>query len=81
MNFSMHAAWLVAHRQIPYRDFFNDRFPLLYQALSAVPALKTAEPEDIILLRWMMLPLLAVTVVIHALMNRHGGRVIAILGV
>jgi len=76
-----HAAWLVAHRQIPYRDFFNDRFPLLYQALGAVPALKTAEPEDIILLRWMMLPLLAVTVVIHALMNRHGGRVIAILGV
>src|SRR5439155_25509922 len=22
-----HSAWLVAHGHVPYRDFFNDRFP------------------------------------------------------
>jgi hypothetical protein len=73
-----HSAWLVAHGQIPYRDFFNDRFPLLYQALGSLPSLKNARPEDIIFLRWAMLPILIAIVGFHAFLNRGRG---ALLGV
>ena len=76
-----HASWLVAHGQIPYRDFFNDRFPLLYQTLGAVPLLGNAKPQDILLLRWAMLPALAAIVACCAVLNRRRGAVTALLGV
>src|SRR5581483_468128 len=34
-----HAAWLVAHGSVPYRDFFEVHFPLVYQALAPVFAI------------------------------------------
>ena len=73
-----HASWLVAHGQIPYRDFFNDRFPLLYQALGSLPFLKNARPQDIILLRWAVLPVLIAIAALHAFLNHGRG---ALLGV
>ena len=54
-----HAAWLVAHGQVPYRDFFDHHFPLLYLLLSPVFRLLGDRSTAILVLRWLMLVPLA----------------------
>ena len=39
-----HAAWLVAHGSVPYRDFFEVHFPLLYLALAPLSRLLPGAP-------------------------------------
>ncbi len=46
------AAWLVAQGEVPYRDFFEHHFPLLYQLLSPV---FLATGDDPTAIRWLRL--------------------------
>lgn len=54
-----HAAWLVAQRRMPYRDFFEFHAPLLYLALSPIWRVAGSDPGNIRFLRVGMLPSLA----------------------
>ncbi|HEV8631126.1 MAG TPA: hypothetical protein VGV61_12480, partial [Thermoanaerobaculia bacterium] len=45
-----HAAWSVAQGDLPYRDFFDHHFPLLYQAL-ALAFMGSDDPGRLRLLR------------------------------
>jgi hypothetical protein len=54
-----HGAWLVSKGAVPFRDFFETRFPLHYLIL-AVPFLFSGDnPESIALLRIAILPFVA----------------------
>lgn len=69
-----HAAWLVADGQVPYRDFFEVHFPLVYQVLSPVFLVAGDDPTAIAGLRLGMLPFLALACGAVALLNgRQGG--------
>lgn len=70
-----HAAWLVANGQVPYRDFFEVHFPLVYQLLAPVFLLTGDDPRAIVLLRVGMLPFVALACVAAALLNRRRGDV------
>ncbi|WP_338863576.1 hypothetical protein [Myxococcus stipitatus] len=70
-----HAAWLVAKGQVPYRDFFEVHFPLIYQALAPLFWLLGDEPCVVLALRAAMLIPLAGTCVSVAVLNRRQGRV------
>jgi len=70
-----HAAWLVAHGQVPYRDFFEVHFPLVYQLLAPAFLLAGDDPRAIVWLRVGMLPFVAVACVAAALLNRRRGDV------
>lgn len=54
-----HAAWLASQGQLPYRDFFEHHFPLVYQALAIPLSFAGDDPLVIRLLRVLMLPVLA----------------------
>lgn len=56
-----HAAWLVANGQVPYRDFFEPHFPLVYQLAAAVFLLLGDDPAALVPLRLTMLPWLVGT--------------------
>lgn len=66
-----HAAWLVAHGQIPYRDFFEHHFPLIYQMLSLVFVITGDAPSGILLLRAAMIPILLLSCLGVAMVNQH----------
>lgn len=70
-----HAAWLVAQGQVPYRDFFEVHFPLVYQVLAPVFLVAGDDPRAITLLRLGMLPFLLLACVAAAVLNRGQGRV------
>ena len=55
-----HAAWEIARGRVPFRDFFEVHFPLNYQYMSLAFRFGDAnDPTQILTMRMMMLPLLA----------------------
>src|SRR6185295_17326952 len=76
-----HAAWLVAHGSVPYRDFFEVHHPLVYQVLSPVFLLRGDDPTAIVGLRAGMLAFLALACVSAARLSaeRDSGRAAALL--
>lgn len=70
-----HAAWLVAHGEVPYRDFFEVHFPLVYQVLAPLFRVTGDDPTAIATLRLGMLPFLLVACCAAALLNRRRGAV------
>lgn len=69
-----HAAWLVAHGQVPYRDFFEVHFPLVYQVLAPVFLIAGDNPGAVLGLRAGMLVFLTLACGAAALANREQGR-------
>jgi hypothetical protein len=69
-----HAAWLVADGQVPYRDFFEVHFPLVYQVLAPVFVVGGDDPTAVVGMRLGMLPLLAMACGAVALMNGRQSR-------
>lgn len=74
-----HAAWLVSRGQVPYRDFFEVHFPLVYQALAPLFGVLGDDPRNVLALRAAMLVPLAGTCVAAAVLNRREGRTVALL--
>ncbi|MCY1033638.1 hypothetical protein OV207_19455 [Corallococcus sp. BB11-1] len=74
-----HAAWLMAHGQVPYRDFFEVHFPLVYQLLSPLFVLLGDDPRNVLALRAAMLVPLAGACASVFLLNRREGRTAALL--
>ncbi|TQF17823.1 hypothetical protein FJV41_01375 [Myxococcus llanfairpwllgwyngyllgogerychwyrndrobwllllantysiliogogogochensis] len=70
-----HAAWLVSKGQVPYRDFFEVHFPLVYQGLAPLFWLVGDAPRGVLALRLAMLVPLAGACVSVAVLNRREGRV------
>jgi hypothetical protein len=70
-----HGAWLVSQGAVPFRDFFETRFPLHYLIL-AVPFIFSGEdPESILHLRVVMLLFFAaIAFAVHALAARSHSR-------
>ncbi len=54
-----HAAWLVAHGQVPYRDFYQYYMPLLYTWMSGAFLFVAENPTAILALRVTLLPFVA----------------------
>ena len=73
-----HAAWLVAGGQMPYRDFFEVHFPLVYQILAPVFVIAGDDPTAIVGLRLGMLPFLALACGGVAILNARQGRLAAL---
>ena len=74
-----HAAWLMAHGQVPYRDFFEVHFPLVYQVLAPLFRLLGDDPRNVLALRAAMLVPLAGACVAVFVLNRREGRTAALL--
>jgi hypothetical protein len=72
-----HAAWLVAKGSVPYRDFFDVHFPLVYLWLSPLVKVFGATPESIRWMRGAMLPFLALSCVGLWLATRRRGSIAA----
>ena len=73
-----HAAWLIADGQMPYRDFFEVHFPLVYQVLSPVFVVAGDDPTAIVGMRLGMLPFLALACAAVALLNGRQDRIAAL---
>ncbi len=74
-----HAAWLVSRGQVPYRDFFEVHFPLVYQVLAPLFRVLGDAPLNVLALRAAMLVPLAGACVAVAVLNRREGRAPALL--
>ncbi|MHA7634056.1 hypothetical protein [Corallococcus sp. M7] len=74
-----HAAWLMAHGQVPYRDFFEVHFPLVYQLLAPLFRLLGDDPRNVLALRAAMLVPLAGACASVFFLNRREGRIAALL--
>ncbi|HEX3777219.1 MAG TPA: hypothetical protein VHV51_22255 [Polyangiaceae bacterium] len=72
-----HAAWLVSHGKVPYRDFFEFHFPLPY--LSYAPFISD-DPASIGHLRLFMLVVFALTSFGIYRINRELGPALALTG-
>jgi hypothetical protein len=70
-----HAAWLVRHGKLPYRDFFEFHFPLPYLSYSF---LITDDPGSIAHLRLFMLAVFALTSFGLYRINRQYGPALAL---
>ncbi len=66
-----HAAWFVAVGKLPYRDFFEVHFPLVYLLGSSVFRFAGGDPTAILALRALMLPFALLTCAAVGLLNRH----------
>lgn len=55
-----HASWLISKGQLPYRDFFEVHFPLVYQYLSFFWLFGSGSPANVIFLRLLMLPVVLI---------------------
>ncbi len=69
-----HAAWLVGRGAVPYRDFFDFHFPLLYQVLGLVWTVLPDDPEKVRFLRGVLLVFVALLLAAAALVNRRERR-------
>jgi hypothetical protein len=74
-----HAAWLVARGQVPYRDFFEVHFPLVYQVLAPLFLVLEDSPLHVLALRGAMLVPLAGACVAVAALNRREGPIAVLL--
>ncbi len=72
-----HAAWLVSHGKLPYRDFFEFHFPLPYLSYSFLIG---DDPLSILRLRGFMLGSFALTSAALYRINRREGVLIALAG-
>lgn len=75
-----HAAWLIADGQLPYRDFFEVHFPLVYLLGAPVFAAAGDDPTAIVLLRWLMLAFALVACASVAALNRGRSWIAVALG-
>src|SRR5687767_6528130 len=75
-----HAAWLVADGQVPYRDFFEVHFPLVYQVLSPVFLVAGDDPTAIAGMRLGMVLFLAISCAAVAVLNGRQNRLAALAG-
>ncbi|MBX5481848.1 MAG: hypothetical protein IRZ16_08415 [Myxococcaceae bacterium] len=73
-----HAAWLVSHGQVPYRDFFEVHFPLVYLLLSPVFWWAGDDPLAILKLRAIMVGFALIGAVAAARLNREVSRLAAV---
>jgi hypothetical protein len=73
-----HAAWLVAKGQMPYRDFFEVHFPLVYQVLSPVFLIAGDDPTAVVGLRLGMLPFVAMAAGAVAFLNLRQSKLAAL---
>jgi hypothetical protein len=72
-----HAAWLVSHGKLPYRDFFEFHFPLPYLGYSFFI---NDSPGSIARLRLVMLAFFALTSFALYRINRREGLALALTG-
>jgi hypothetical protein len=70
-----HAAWLVSHGKLPYRDFFEFHFPLPYLSYSFFVS---DDPGSIARLRLFMLAFFALTSLALYRINRREGPALAL---
>ncbi len=75
-----HASWLVSHGQVPYRDFFEVHFPLVYLALSPVFLVAGDDPLAIVTLRAAMAGVALLAAAAAAQLNRGFTVVGAVAG-
>ena len=74
-----HGAWLISQGGVIYRDFFEHHFPLIHQLMAGVFVVAGDEdPNNLIYLRLAMLPLLTLTLVAAALVNRRHSGALAV---
>jgi hypothetical protein len=73
-----HSAWLVANGHVPYRDFFEVHFPLVYQMLSPVFMVAGDDPAAVVWMRIGMLPFVAMAGIGVACLNLRQGRLAAL---
>ncbi|MBJ6759986.1 hypothetical protein JGU66_04370 [Myxococcaceae bacterium JPH2] len=74
-----HSAWLMAHGQVPYRDFFEVHLPLVYQLLAPLFWVWGDAPSTMLVLRAAMLvPLAGAALAVWGI-NRREGSVAALL--
>lgn len=73
-----HASWLTGRGFLPYRDFCDFHFPLLYQLLGALWSGMSDDPGNVIFLRLVMLGLVFVVGLAAAIVNRREGLVAAL---
>lgn len=72
-----HASWLTARGFLPYRDFCDFHFPLLYQLLGALWVGMSDDPGNVLFLRLVMLGLVFVIALAAGAVNRREGLVAA----
>ena len=70
-----HGAWLIAQGEMIYRDFFEHHFPLIHQLMAGVfLAAGDEDPNNLVYLRLLMLPVLTLTMLAAWRVNAaHGG--------
>lgn len=68
-----HAAWLVSRGSIPFRDFCDFHFPLLYQILAIPWCFMEDDPGNILFLRLSILPFVGLILAGVAVVNRRRG--------
>ena len=73
-----HAAWLFSKGAFPYKDFFEHHFPFSYQLLSIPFLFLDDNPNNIIFLRILMLPFVAIILLSSYLVNSKHGFLVSI---
>lgn len=74
-----HGAWQIARGEVIYRDFFEHHFPFIHQILALAWLAMDDSPHNILVLRLVMLPFLALTLLAAAAINRRWGPGTALL--
>ena len=74
-----HAAWLVSEGKTPYIDFWDHKFPFLYQVLSLLYLFVDSGPLNFQYMRLLMFPLMLITLFSAYLINRRTDAVWALL--
>jgi hypothetical protein len=69
-----HASWLVSIGKVPYRDFFDHHFPLVYQLLAPLWWLLGDAPRNMLALRAPMLAFALLGAIGHAVTGRDEVR-------
>ena len=65
-----HAAWALGRGQLPYVDFFEVHFPLVYWYLAPLSRLAGDDPSQILLFRIALLPILLIGLLGIGALNR-----------
>ena len=75
-----HASWAIANGQVPYRDFFEHHFPLLYQGLAGLWLFTDDHPGNIRYMRVAMIGIIALAALSVGRLNRTYGWLAGLLG-
>jgi hypothetical protein len=74
-----HASWLVSKGNIPFRDFFDHHFPLIYQILSLPFMYLDNNPSNIIYLRIIMNMFVLIIIISLYIINANSDRLSGIV--